>query len=429
MCSIQEEGEVFPEKRDVTCSEDVICTKCQQKPAVIVIRVDHKLCKECFLAYAVHKFRSAIGKSRLFQDGDKVMLAYSGGACSSALLHFCIEGKAPRAPKKLRFIPSVVYIDEGGTLGWSLSERLERSKHILASMENAPMECYVLTMEQALLCDGDSFEVQACDKPEERLSELLNNEQHAALSSKLTDMLSSAKTLTCKDNLLNTLRLRLLTRACTASGHSKLMLGDTCSRLSVRLLSSITQGRGAHIAHEMAFGDARLPDVMVLRPLRDFLAKEIVLYNSLQNIEPTILPNMSTMESSTASLDRLTEGFLNGLQAEFPATVSTVFRTGTKLHASVEDMSGKQMCTMCKSAVDTDVSEASALSSTEFSWSLCHKASDSTSETSSVGYQQKLSSLLCYGCRLTVRDMKDVNNLPDFVKARMNELNDNTLSS
>jgi len=427
MCSIQEEGEIFPEKKDVSCSEDVICTKCQQKPAVIVIRVDHKLCKECFLAYAVHKFRSAIGKSRLFQDGERVMLAYSGGACSSALLHFCIEGKAPRAPKKLRFIPSVVYIDEGGTLGWSLSERLERSKPILAALENAPMDCYVLTMEQALLCDEDSSAIHACENPGKRLSELLNSKEHAAFTFKLTHMISSASTLTCKDNLLNTLRLRLLTRASAVTGHSKVMLGDTCSRLSMRLLSSITQGRGAHIAHEMAFGDARLPDIMVLRPLRDFLAKEIVLYNSLQNIEPTILPNMSTKESSTASLDRLTEGFLNGLQAEFPATVSTVFRTGTKLHASVEEMSGKQMCNMCKSSLDTDVPEASALSSTEFSWSLCHKLDNPmTTESSAATNQAKLSSSLCYGCRLTVRDMKDVNDLPDFVTAQMNINEDHT---
>ena len=35
----------------------------------------------------VHKFRSAIGKSKLIRDGEKVLVAFSGGANSSALLH------------------------------------------------------------------------------------------------------------------------------------------------------------------------------------------------------------------------------------------------------------------------------------------------------------------------------------------------------
>ena len=34
-------------------------------------------------------------------------------------------------------------------------------------------------------------------------------------------------------------------------GFSKLLLADSSTRLAVRMLSNITQGRGAHLAYEM----------------------------------------------------------------------------------------------------------------------------------------------------------------------------------
>lgn len=34
---------------------------------------------ECFMKYAVHKFRSTIGKAQSVKPNDKILLAYSGG--------------------------------------------------------------------------------------------------------------------------------------------------------------------------------------------------------------------------------------------------------------------------------------------------------------------------------------------------------------
>ena len=41
----------------------------------------------CFLARATHKFRSAFGKSRLVRDRERVLVAYSSGRASSAMVH------------------------------------------------------------------------------------------------------------------------------------------------------------------------------------------------------------------------------------------------------------------------------------------------------------------------------------------------------
>ena len=46
-------------------------------------------------------------------------------------------------------------------------------------------------------------------------------------------------------------RHQMLTRVAMTLAYKKVVLGDCASRLSVRLLSNITQGRGAHLPLEM----------------------------------------------------------------------------------------------------------------------------------------------------------------------------------
>ena len=45
-------------------------------------------------------------------------------------------------------------------------------------------------------------------------------------------------------------RQHLLVHTARSAGYSKLMLGDSCTRLAVKLLSSISLGRGAQLAHD-----------------------------------------------------------------------------------------------------------------------------------------------------------------------------------
>jgi len=464
MCSIQEDGVICPEKKD--CQESTVrkCVKCPEQ-AAITIRNDHTFCNECFLSYATHKFRSAFGKSRQVRDGEKVLLAYSGGNCSSSLLHLSLEGKSPRAPKKLRFSPSLIYIDEGAVLGLSDAERAANNAQIYNTMKLSGLPYYVYRLED-ILCAGSCSPVSLA----EQLQEINLDSDQASSTQKnaklLNDLLSSAQSLTTKENLLDTLRTQMLLRCAVDTQHSKILVGDSSNRLACRLLSDITQGRGANVANQISFGDSRFGDVMILRPMREFLSKEIAFYNRLNNIEPTVLPNLTTKSTGSASLDRLTEEFIEGLQAEFPQTVSTVFRTGNKLQADLNSNTADDTCRklcidslmsrikadenqfaciLCRSSLDTLVPDTSALSSTTFSQSLTEKKQSSAGQleasnsacteaascdktsTSCCGEgdgecsskqatfsKADLMPLLCYGCRISVRDVGDVNLLPGY---------------
>jgi len=41
--------------------------------------------------YCTHKFRSAFGKSKIIRDGEKVLVAFSGGQASTAMLYLVKE--------------------------------------------------------------------------------------------------------------------------------------------------------------------------------------------------------------------------------------------------------------------------------------------------------------------------------------------------
>lgn len=43
------------------------------------------------MVYVTHKFRAAIGKSKLIRDGETVLVGVSGGQASSCLLHLIQE--------------------------------------------------------------------------------------------------------------------------------------------------------------------------------------------------------------------------------------------------------------------------------------------------------------------------------------------------
>lgn len=99
--------------------------------------------------------------------------------------------------------------------------------------------------------------------------------------------------------------------------------------------------------------------MIIVKPMRDYSAKEIAFYNRMFAVPSVFLPSLETKVSSRhrtdqalgraggpapayvlvhgpvfvrqtpekASIQRLTESFVTKLQADFPSTVSTVYRS------------------------------------------------------------------------------------------------------
>lgn len=114
--------------------------------------------------------------------------------------------------------------------------------------------------------------------------------------------------------------------------------------------------RGPSIATlPQGFVDPRHGDVTVVRPMREYTAKEVAFYNHFFDVPTVIAPPLPTKVGTSPhpwwripcsasphptpcallslpqrrekpSIHRLIERFLLGLQEDFPATISTVYR-------------------------------------------------------------------------------------------------------
>ncbi|WAR11577.1 CTU2B-like protein [Mya arenaria] len=246
-------------------------------------------------------------------------------------------------------------------------------------------------LRQPSKCDKEDLESHVISKDNQPLR------VDSGLGSQLRQLLDSVKSVSGKEDLIQTLRHQMLYEAARHCGYSKVMLGSCGTRLAVRLLTDISTGRGMHAAMECG--------------------------------------------NVGASIEHLTESFVTGLQAEYLSTVSNIMRTGEKLDSTPES-SSENSCALCQGILDTDVGVSSALSALEFSRQIstgknaivkkggnsCGKSdikgdnSSSTVECCGEGDGScqspscdQVTSRLCYGCRIVANEMEDINTFPDFV--------------
>ncbi|KAM3917939.1 cytoplasmic tRNA 2-thiolation protein 2 [Leptodactylus fuscus] len=474
MCDVQDLEYMDLGKEEKCQRLGKTCMKCKEGAAVVVIRVGDAFCKSCFRDYFVHKFRAMLGKNRVVYPGEKVLLAYSGGASSSAMIHQVQEGLSREAPKKLRFTPGILFIDEGAVCGQSWEQREQTLSEVQQLLKKTNFPFYIVALEQvfnfpqyvlqsALPVNPkdpvnykqavNNFLGQKMAHPADELGgkahELAQlfatggtySRPPVVYTSALIGMFSNARTLTAKLELLQCLRSHLIMIVALTCGYPKVMTGESCTRLATRLLSNISLGRGAFLPLDTGFSDDRYGNVITVRPMREYSLKEISFYNRLFNVPSVFIPTLETKAPDNSSIQHLSESFITKLQADFPSTVSTMYRTSEKLNISRADVTEENVqqerCLICMCTLDTCIGDASAFSATQVSQRLSQRKPNKNAEptgnperprcnneqccdrssscSSSVLDTEDFMPLLCYGCRLTVRDMISVSAFPPYI--------------
>lgn len=87
------------------------CNKCREQTPCILLRGKDVYCRQCFISGTTHKFKSLLGKHRLINPNEKVLILHEPGHASAALLSFLRTGLDLDTPKKLRFKPVFLFID------------------------------------------------------------------------------------------------------------------------------------------------------------------------------------------------------------------------------------------------------------------------------------------------------------------------------
>ncbi|XP_067135612.1 cytoplasmic tRNA 2-thiolation protein 2 [Centruroides vittatus] len=275
----------------------------------------------CFLAYCTHKFRGTLGKSKQIKRGEKILIAFSGGMSSSAMLHMIKEGLKEASHKRLSFNPILLFIDETSIF----STINDDNEEIYKIMLDTRFPSYITRLEM-VYHDEKSVFYQSLDAS---YFNFINYNKEKKL---LMEALDSFKSLSSKENFIKNLRYNLIMDIAKNVDCSKIFVGESATLLAIRLLSDLAQGCGANISDET---------------VKEFLNKEIAMYNHFLNIPYQVKQTLSTKSDNKASILRLTENFVVGLQSQFPATVSTIYRIGNKLCADSDKIS-KNKCILCQ---------------------------------------------------------------------------------
>ncbi|XP_070254742.1 cytoplasmic tRNA 2-thiolation protein 2 isoform X3 [Myotis yumanensis] len=543
MCQVGEDyGAPAPEVPPPRAGRELKCVKCSEGLPVVVIRAGDAFCRDCFKAFYVHKFRAVLGKNRLIFPGEKVLLAWSGGPSSSSMIWQVLEGLSRDSAKRLRFVPGVVYVDEGAACGQSLEDRAKTLAEMKLILQTVGFPWHIVALEEvfglppsvlryldqepsgtkgAYKAAVDSFLQQqhAPAQGEEQLSQPGSQDPQspaglptaaqtkaqpptaaqteaqpptaahteaqpptaaqteaqpptaaqteaqpptaahteaqaptaaqteaqpptAAQTEALSRLFDSVKTLTAKEELLQTLRTHLILHVARTHGYSKVMTGDSCTRLAIKLMTSLALGRGAFLAWDTGFSDERHGDVVVVRPMRDHTLKEVAFYNRLFAVPSVFTPAIDTKAPEKSSIHRLMEAFMLRLQAQFPSTVSTVYRTSEKLVKAPRDGNAGDppgpRCLLCMCALDIDTAD----SATAFGAQTSHlsqmqpptppaEAPTTPCCSAGVGRAQgccrgaepcgredpraSVIEQLCYGCRVNMKDLPSLDPLPPYI--------------
>ncbi|PNF40658.1 hypothetical protein B7P43_G05899 [Cryptotermes secundus] len=247
---------------------------------------------------------------------------------------------------------------EGAVVELSPYERNEICTSVIQQITKYNLPLYITTLERSLGNVDESCYYSHGDIT-------YNIDDHKELQ--LKKLMGSIYSLTGKEDLLLKLRNQLLVKIAKRLKCTKIFSADTADHLAVKLLSSVALGRGAQLPLDIGFCDTRDPDVMLLRPMRDFMKKEVVFYNIFNKLESVFIPSLGTKANAHVSIQKLTETFVTDLQEDFPATVSTIFRTGDKLNMANSMTEAVEHCALCQAPVDTTTTVSSALQATEFS--------------------------------------------------------------
>ncbi|XP_027629270.1 cytoplasmic tRNA 2-thiolation protein 2 isoform X1 [Tupaia chinensis] len=263
----------------------------------------------------------------------------------------------------------------------------------------------------------------------------------AAQTQALCRLFDSVRTLTAKEELLQTLRSHLVLHVARAHGYSKVMTGDSCTRLAIKLVTNLALGRGAFLAWDTGFSDERQGDVVLVRPMCNHTLKEVAFYNRLFAVPSVLTPALGTKAPEKASVHRLVEAFMLRLQTQFPSTVSTVCRTGEKLLKAPRSGPAGPPCLLCACTLDVDTADsATAFGAQIFSCapgtqlpSLLARAGEPQAPSSSPGesgaqgccreackrdeHRACVVEQLCYGCRANLRDLPSLDPLPPYILA------------
>lgn len=319
-----------------------VCRRCGQSPPFIVLDRVHIECKICFLESCNKKIRSTIGKSKLVKLNDKVLVAFSGGSSGTALLYMIKNSFECTVGRQQTFRPSILHIDTNcrpyrGDLTDGKDRRHGALKNFLSETSRRYQEwdLYYTTIEQCVNLDnGLPVSWARYNQCSKKIEDLIVDANIECLETKMKDLDSTQKQQYIQEQIPKLLSqvATCLNYLCKEEDKIKfIFVGSTSTKLATDFLVNVILGLGSTSNPTVSVCDRRF-DVPLFRPLRNFSKKEVAFYLRARDLNHHLDTNLATLVEGKSSIQKLTEGFLTKLYIDYPATYSTLLKTGSKLN-------------------------------------------------------------------------------------------------
>ena len=310
---------------------------------------------ECFVKYVKSKVLKRMESYRLKNDSShqqkKLVLPVSGGVSSVVLLQVLDSHiqKQLASSGRAAYDLHVLIVDTSCTAQDSTAAGLlERFRDTFTSPHFS-----LLSLDAVFKLDDDIYDA---------LSELgFHRDGQEEPAAELERLLKSATTPTCRSDLFQILRLRIIVAFARSQGCQSILWGHSDSRLAATALSNVAKGRGAALTNQT--GDGPSPWGLHFNyPLRDLFKSELEIYASLLSTRLTniIVPDVpaSTKPSiRETSIDDLLTNYITSQGAKYPSIMANVVRTASKLRmpalAEVD-----VACSLCATRVTSTVADS-----------------------------------------------------------------------
>lgn len=211
-----------------------------------------------------------------------------------------------------------------------------------------------------------------------------------------------------REDLTHYLKRWILCDFALKYNFKKILFGTSGHTVATELLAQLAKGRGSSIAHEIAYIDDKNfgGRVTFMNPMREFLHKEIALYNHLNKVDVfqqkslAQINNEKVSAPAFGSADLLIERFFDRLQDRYNVnTVPTVVRLSNKLLKN-EIKGDYPFCPLCLGVRD-QVNNLLEIGSTIKH--ITHKPGED-SEVESIAssdewLKNEIEKSFCFGCK------------------------------
>ncbi|CAK9822903.1 Cytoplasmic tRNA 2-thiolation protein 2 [Anthophora retusa] len=312
-----------------TCTPDAkpLCKKCGYQQVQLVLRNKNQYCRMCFLTMLMHKFKATLGKSKLVQPNDSILIAHSGKANSTVLVHLLSTDTNESISRKLGFRYKVLYIDDGMVKKRTIEER-EFIRNALAKEAECLRSIMYMVPLTKCLTNIVHEDIQSINVPQVSMT---------TEDAVLAEIFDNLENDTAKDELSRQLKRKVIVSAARKLRCNKVFIADTSVDLAIKVLGDVSTGRGSQLPFNVAFSDVRHTDVTLLRPLRDLTGDEVIAYLDCFKLYP-VFDSQKSSSSFPVSIRNVAKSFVQQLDSEVNGTVSAIYRTSEKLATKMVEL-------------------------------------------------------------------------------------------